>query len=76
LRTEDRTDDYHALEEAGRAVDTALEEIMKIPPTTRAGARAVIEHLVEWDKDGSIETGRYLATLLRSPILTPKEERT
>jgi hypothetical protein len=43
---------------------------MKAPPTTRAGARAVIEHLVEWDKDGSMETsGQYLATLLRCPVL-------
>jgi hypothetical protein len=42
---------------------------MKTPPTTRAGARAVIEHLVEWDEDGSTETHHYLATLLRSPVL-------
>jgi hypothetical protein len=42
---------------------------MKTPPTTRAGARAVIEHLVDWDRDGTMETGRYLATLLRSPLL-------
>jgi hypothetical protein len=41
---------------------------MKTPPTTRAGARAVIEHLVEWDEDG-VETHHYLATLLRSPVL-------
>jgi hypothetical protein len=41
---------------------------MKTPPTTRAGARAVIEHLVEWDEDGSTETHHYLATLLRSPV--------
>jgi hypothetical protein len=69
LETEGRTDDYEQLEEAGRAVDGALREIMKTPPTTRAGARAVIERLVEWDEDGSMETGRYLATLLRSPVL-------
>jgi hypothetical protein len=43
---------------------------MKIPPTTRAGTRAVIEHLIEWEKDGARETsGAYLATLLRSPAL-------
>jgi hypothetical protein len=76
LETEDRTDDYEALEEAGRAVDDALREIMKTPPTTRAGARAVIEHLVEWDEDGSMETHHYLATLLRSPILPPREAHT
>jgi hypothetical protein len=69
LESEDRTDDYETLEEAGRAVDAALGEIMKTPPTTRAGARAVIEHLVEWDEDGSMATHHYLATLLRSPVL-------
>jgi hypothetical protein len=70
LRIEDRTDDHEALEKAGGAVDAALEEIIKVPPTTRAGARAVIEHLVEWDRDGATETsGQYLATLLRSPLL-------
>jgi hypothetical protein len=76
LENENRTDDYETLEEAGRAVDDALREIMKTPPTTRAGARAVIEHLVEWDEDGSMETHHYLATLLRSPILAPREART
>jgi hypothetical protein len=43
---------------------------MKTPPTTPAGARAAIEHPAEWDEDGAFETGgRYLATLLRSPLL-------
>ena len=46
------------------------------PSTTCAGARAVIEHLVEWDEDGAMETRHYLATLLRSPILAPREART
>jgi hypothetical protein len=41
LTTEERTDDHEALEAAGRAVDAALEEIMKTPPTTRAGARVI-----------------------------------
>jgi hypothetical protein len=39
---------------------------MKTPPTTVGGARSVIEWLVEWDRDGAMETGQYLATLLRS----------
>jgi hypothetical protein len=52
-----------------RAVDAALAEIMKTPPTTRGGARAVIEHLVERVEDGSLGTHPYLATLLRSPLL-------
>jgi hypothetical protein len=52
------------------AVDAVLWEIMRIPPTTCAGARAVIEHLVEWEEDGAWETsGQYLLTLLRSPLL-------
>jgi hypothetical protein len=76
LETENRTNDYETLEEAGRAVDAALKAIMKTPPTTRAGARAVIEHLVEWDEDGAMETRHYLATLLRSPILAPREAHT
>jgi hypothetical protein len=54
------------------SLDAALEEIMKTPPTTPASARAFIEHVVEWDKDGVLEAnGRYLATLLRSPLLAP-----
>jgi hypothetical protein len=70
LELEDHTDDYETLEEAGRAVDAAVGEIMKIPPTAPAGTRVVIEHPVECDKDGARETsGRYLATLLRSPLL-------
>jgi hypothetical protein len=76
LRIEDLTDDYEVLEEAGRAVDVALNEITTTPPTTVAGMRAVIEYLV--DLDGHMD---YLPTLLRSsilrsPILAPKEERT
>jgi hypothetical protein len=67
LETEDRTDDYESLEAAGRAADAALDAIMKTPPTSVAGARAVIEHLVEWDK-GSGDYD-YLPTLLRSPLL-------
>jgi hypothetical protein len=69
LETEGRTDDHEKIEAAGRAVDAALEEIMKTPPTTPAAARAAIEHLLERDKDGAMETGQYLATLLRSPAL-------
>jgi len=42
---------------------------MKTPPRTPVGARAVIEHLVEWDKNGASETsGPHLATVLRSPL--------
>jgi hypothetical protein len=64
LETESRTDDHEALEQAGRAVDSALDEIMKAPPTTRAGMRAVIEYLVELDGHSD-----YLPTLLKSSLL-------
>jgi hypothetical protein len=58
---------YETLEDAGRAADAALDAIMKTPPTSVAGARAVVEYLVEWDK-GSGDYD-YLPTLLRSPLL-------
>jgi hypothetical protein len=64
LEIEDQTDDYETLEEAGRAVDVALGEITRTPPTTVAGMRAVIEYLVELDGHSD-----YLPTLLRSSIL-------
>jgi hypothetical protein len=39
------------------------------------GARAVIEHLVEGDKDGARETsGQHLATRLRSPVLARRAQ--
>jgi hypothetical protein len=44
LRIEDLTDDHETLEEAGRAVDVALNEITNTPPTTVAGMRAVMEY--------------------------------
>jgi hypothetical protein len=64
LRIENQTDDYDTLEEAGRAVDVALNEITTTPPTTVAGMRADMEYLVELD--GHMD---YLPTLLRSSIL-------
>jgi hypothetical protein len=64
LRIEDLTDDHETLEEAGRAVDVALNEITTTPPTTVAGMRAVMEYLVELDGHSD-----YLPTLLRSSIL-------
>jgi hypothetical protein len=64
LDLENQTDDYETLEEAGRAVDVALNEITTTPPTTVAGMRAVMEYLVELDGHSD-----YLPTLLRSSIL-------
>jgi hypothetical protein len=64
LDIEDQTDDYETLEEAGRAVDVAINEITRTPLTTLGGMRAVIEYLVELDGHAD-----YLPTLLRSSIL-------
>jgi hypothetical protein len=64
LETEDLTDDHESLEQAGRAVDVALNEITTTPPTTVAGMRAVMEYLVELDGHSD-----YLPMLLRSSIL-------
>jgi hypothetical protein len=64
LETEARTNDYETLEEAGGAVDVALNEITTTPPTTVAGMRAVMEYLVELDGHSD-----YLRTLLRSSLL-------
>jgi hypothetical protein len=64
LATEDCTDDHEELEEAGGAVDAALDRITTTPPTTVAGMRAVMEYLVELDGHSD-----YLPTLLRSSIL-------
>jgi hypothetical protein len=64
IATEKHTDDHEALEEAGGAVDAAVDEITTTPPTTVAGMRAVMEYLVELDGHSD-----YLPTLLRSSIL-------
>jgi hypothetical protein len=49
------------------AADAALDEILRTPPPPRA----VLQYLSELDSDGSgFEMGgRYLPTLLRSPLL-------
>jgi hypothetical protein len=56
--------DFKALGTAARAAEAALDEITVTPPTTLAGMRAVMEHLV--DLDGHED---YLSALLRSSIL-------
>jgi hypothetical protein len=76
LRIENQTDDYNTLEEAGRAVDVALNEITTTPPTTVAGMRAVMEYLVELDGISDYLPTLLRSSILRSPILAPKEERT
>jgi hypothetical protein len=50
--------------------------LIKTPPATLVGARAIIEYLIEWDKDCDPEMSyEYLSTLLRSPIFAGKEAR-
>jgi hypothetical protein len=57
-------------------VADAKNELLKTPPATLAGARAIIEYLIEWDKDCDPETSyEYLSTLLRSPIFAQEEAR-
>jgi hypothetical protein len=57
-------------------VADAKNELLKTPPATFAGARAIIEYLIEWDKECDPETSyEYLSTLLRSPIFAQEEAR-
>jgi hypothetical protein len=69
LEIEDQTDDHETLEEAGRAVDVALNEITTTPPTTVAGMRAVMEYLVELDGHSDYLPMLLRSSLLRSPLL-------
>jgi hypothetical protein len=53
-----------------------MAELVKTPPTTLAGARAVIKYVVEWDKDCDPRaSAEYLKTLLRSPIFAEEADR-
>ncbi len=58
--------DHETFEEGERAADAAMAELMKTPPTTLAGIRAIIQYLVDWDNDSGYY---YLPTLLGSPLL-------
>ena len=58
--------DHETLEAGERAADDAMCELMRTPPTTLAGMRAIIQYLVDWDNDSGYY---YLPTLLRSPLL-------
>jgi hypothetical protein len=69
LETEARTDDFEALEQAGRAVDVALNEITTTPPTTVAGMRAVLEYLLKVDGHADYLPALLRSSLLRSPVL-------
>ena len=56
---------------AADGVETlAFECLLETAPHTVAGVRAVIAHLAEYDSGCAPEaSGRYLQTLLRSPVL-------
>jgi hypothetical protein len=60
-----------------REYDAAKDKLLKTPPATLGGARAIIEFLIDWDKENDPETSyEYLSTLLRSPIFAEEEART
>jgi hypothetical protein len=48
-----------------------FEALVTLPPVTVAGARAVIEYLIDFEMDIIPEaTPKFLSALLRSPLLT------
>jgi hypothetical protein len=60
-----------------KSTTPSKNELLKTPPGTLVGARAIIEYLIEWDKECDPETSyEYLSTLLRSPIFAQEEART
>jgi hypothetical protein len=57
-------------------LDDAKNKLLKTPPATLVGARAIIEYLIEWEKECDPEMSyEYLSTLLRSPIFASEEAR-
>ncbi len=66
--------DEAVYEAAGDAEIEALEALIETPPTTKAGARAAIEWLLEYNRGcAPRDVGRFAVTLLRSPVLTGRE---
>jgi hypothetical protein len=57
--------DHETFEDGGQAADAAMYKLMKTPPTTLAGMRAIIHYLVDWDNDSGY---CYLPTPGKSPI--------
>jgi len=58
------------------AFEIAMAELLETPPMTLAGARAAIAWFVEYDEPNIPKTsGRYLPTLIRSPIFAQEEAR-
>jgi hypothetical protein len=56
------------------AEEIALDNLLATPPTTKAGARAALEHLIKYDR-GCVPraVGAFAATLLLSLVLADLE---
>jgi hypothetical protein len=86
----DRTDDVAAEEEGWRATQAdreacdaasdaeteCMDALLATVPMTAAGARAAIAYLVRFDDECMPDmSGRFLATLLKSPLLAETADR-
>jgi hypothetical protein len=59
-----------------RTLNAAMDELLKTPPTTLAGAREAIAWFTEYDEPNVPKTsGKYLRTLISSPIFAQEEAR-
>ena len=67
---EERPDEAEAvLASAHRILNSAMDNLLKTPPTTLAGAREAIAWFSEYDEPNVPKTsGEYLRTLIRSPL--------
>ncbi len=64
-------EDKNAYEAANRAEEIDLANLLATKPTTKAGARAAIEHLLAYERGCPPRAaGEFAATLLRSPVLS------
>jgi hypothetical protein len=67
---EDCSADLDAFEAASAAEGEALDALCSTPPTTIAGARAAIEHVMAIEDAQQVPAARaYLENLLASPLL-------
>jgi hypothetical protein len=64
--------DWDACDRARAAEDAAFDELLSRAPTTTAGMRAGLVHLISLD-DGRLseKMSRFLATLVKSPLFAP-----
>jgi hypothetical protein len=74
---EERPDEAEAvLTPAQRMLDSAMDELLKTPPMTVAGAREAIAWFAEYDKASVPKTsGKYMRTMARSPIFAVEGEQ-